>query len=75
MKAQEIKQKYQEFLLENPFVYEEDKILKGYRSINQKMINEKHDEFVKSLGFKKGYVKFENDKRVNLTKIVLEILG
>lgn len=63
-----VKIKYAEFLKTNPIVW-----ING--QINQAMINEKHDAFIKSLGYKKGYVHYEFVKQVNLTKVLLQILG
>ena len=62
------KAKYEEFLKANPFNW-----VNG--QISQADINKKHDAFIKSLGYKKGYVHYEFTKQVNLTRIVLQILG
>lgn len=62
------------FLKEHPFAWEEDKVLKGYRSVNGKQIDDKINEFLKSIGFEGDRYDYEWKHRVNLTTIMLRAM-
>ena len=54
-----------EFLKEHPFVWEDDKVLKGYKSVNGKQISDKIDEFLKSIDFKGDQYDYEWKYKIN----------
>lgn len=62
------------FLKEHPFVWEDDKVLKGYKSVNGKQISEKINEFLKSIGFKGNQYDYEWKHRINLTTVMLRAM-
>lgn len=65
-----VEDQFVEYLRENPIQREKDERT-GRSSINAAQINDIKDNFVKSLGYNKGYVKFANDKKIDLTKAFL----
>lgn len=73
-KAIKLIKEVKEFLKEHPFVWEDDKVLKGHKSVNGKQIDDKINEFLKSIGFKGDRYDYEWKNKINLTIVMLRAM-
>ena len=73
-KAIKLIKEVKEFLKEHPFVWEEDKVLNGHKSVNGKQIDDKINEFLKSIGFKGDRYDYEWKNKINLTIVMLRAM-
>jgi len=67
-------EKAKAFLKDHPFEWKEDEMLAGYRSVNGKQINDKIDEFLKSIGFEGDQYDYEWEHNISLTTVMLKAM-